>query len=82
MIKVDSSFYESGCTMEGKGNRVLLKGKDGKGKIKMIFLGDEVRVTAAMGLLDTIVPFKCIEEICVIEEKLTEESFPAIKLKE
>lgn len=80
MIRVDSSFYESGCTMEGKGNRIFLKGKDGKGNMEMTFFGDEVKVTAARGLLNVIIPFKDIEEILVIKNKITGESVPAIAL--
>lgn len=79
MIKVDNSFYESGCTMEGKGNRVILKGKDGKGNMSLIFVRDKVRITASRGLLDTVVPFKYIEKICVTE--LTGDTVPAIKFK-
>lgn len=83
MIKVDSSFYESGCTMEGKGNRVILKEKDGKaGSIEMIFSKDEVRVITEYGLQETIIPFKHIEKICTIKEELTGKPILAIKLKE
>ena len=82
MIIVDKSFYESGCTMEGKGNRITLKGKDRKGNIDMIFVRDEVRVRASCGLLDEIIPFKYIEKICTTKEERTGETFPAIKLKD
>lgn len=83
MIRVDNSFYESGCTMEGKGNWVILKGKNGKGNMEMTFLGDKVKVTAARGLLNTVVPFNYIEEICVTNYSPIEVGpFPAIKLKD
>lgn len=44
MIKVDKNFYESGCIMEGKGNRVILK-KDGETFMEMEFLGSKVKLT-------------------------------------
>lgn len=44
MIRVDSSFYENGCTMDGKGNRVFLKRSDGRVSLEMVFLGNEVEI--------------------------------------
>lgn len=82
MIKVDRSFYESGCTMEGKGNRVILKEKDSESTLEMTFFGDEVTVTSEWGLLKTVVPFKNIEKIQVIEEELTGRPILSIKLKD
>ncbi len=43
MIKVDSNFYERGLTMDGKGNRVMLK-KSGETFIEMEFIGKKVRL--------------------------------------
>lgn len=43
MITVDNKFYESGCTMEGKENRIMLS-KDGKTHIEMVFLGEMVEI--------------------------------------
>lgn len=42
MIEV-CDFYENGCTMDGKENRVMLK-KDGKTYIEMVFSGNEVEI--------------------------------------
>lgn len=44
MIKVDNSFHQSGCIMDGKGNRVFLKEKNGKTCIEMIFNGGKVEI--------------------------------------
>lgn len=43
MIRVNKKFYESGCTMEGKGNRLMLK-KDGETCIEMTFKGGDVEI--------------------------------------
>lgn len=82
MITVDSKFYESGCTMDGKENRVFLKSKNGKANMRLIFVRDKVRITAAMDLLDMVVPFKDIERIGILEKKSTGELLPTIMLKE
>lgn len=81
MIKVDRSFYESGCTMEGKGNRIFLIGKGEKGNLTMTFIGNNnVQITG--GSLNAIVDFNDIESICVTNAKPIEEGpFPAIQLR-
>lgn len=73
MIKVDSSFYESGCTMEGKGNRVMLK-KEGETCIEMVFKGKDVEIKNAVGKIITVEFYK-ICEITIGYE------FPAVKYK-
>ncbi len=62
MIRVDSSFYESGCTMEGKGNRVFLKGTDGNVYIEMTFVGNIVKI-GGRGSIPIKFEFNEIEEI-------------------
>lgn len=77
MIKVNEKFYESGCTMDGKGNRVFLKGPDGKTDIEMTFEGDTVKILG--WFVPSFLCFNEIEEICVTYG--TKEPFPDIKLK-
>ena len=43
MIEVESIFYDRGLTMDGKGNRVMLK-KDGETYIEMVFSRDKVEL--------------------------------------
>ncbi len=65
MIKVDKSFYEHGFTMDGKGNRVFLKTKNGKVKKEMVFVKDKVIIIElqAFGAIEWTVDFKKINEI-------------------
>lgn len=67
MIKVDSSFYESGCTMDGKENRVFLKRSDGSVDIEMVFSGNEVKLIGDGTPTPIIHDFCCVERIFVIE---------------
>lgn len=61
MIRVNKKFYESGCTMEGKGNRVFLKTKDGKVHTEMIFVKDKVIIHTSG--IERVCYFKEINEI-------------------
>lgn len=58
MIKVDSSFYENGFIMDGKGNRVFLKTKDGKVNTEMIFVKDTVTIHKIGSGIESFVDFK------------------------
>ncbi len=60
MIRVNKQFYESGCTMDGKGNRVMLK-KDGKTCIEMTFNGEKVEIKNMDGEIYTIEFYKICE---------------------
>lgn len=80
MIKVNKKFYESGCTMDGRGNRVFLRGKDGEISLQMTFWKNKVEIVG--GPEDRIVDFKNIEEICTTNDRpIRVEPFPAIQLK-
>lgn len=61
MIKVDSSFYENGFIMDGKGNRVFLKTKEGKVRTEMVFIKDKV-IVHTLGV-ESVLDFKKIDEI-------------------
>lgn len=74
MIRVNKKFYESGCTMEGKGNRVMLK-KDGETCIEMTFNGEKVETKNMDGDIETIDFYK-ICEITIAYE------LPAIRWKD
>ncbi|MCI8361593.1 MAG: hypothetical protein HFJ41_00235 [Clostridia bacterium] len=63
MIKVDNRFYEEGCTMDGKGNRVMLK-KDGNTCIEMTFNGKNVKLRNMDGKVK-IIEFSKICEITI-----------------
>ncbi len=63
MIKVDNRFYEEGCTMDGKGNRVMLK-KDGNTCIEMTFNGKNVKLRNMDGKVK-IIEFSKIREITI-----------------
>lgn len=77
MIRVDNSFYESGCTMDGKWNQVFLKRSNGRVSLEMVFLGNKVEIIG--GILTTqIHDFSEIEIISSI--KIDEESRPVIEL--
>lgn len=78
MIRVNKEFYESGCTMDGKGNRVFLKGTKGKADIEMIFKGDTVEILGWYHV-PSYLYFNEIEEICVAYG--TKGPFPNIKLR-
>lgn len=60
MIRVNNRFYEEGCTMDGKGNRVILK-KDGETCIEMTFNGENVELRNMDGEVKTIEFFKICE---------------------
>lgn len=79
MIKVNEGFYESGCTMDGRGNRVFLKGKDGEVKLQMIFRKNNVEIIG--GYEPRLVNFKNIKEICTANGKSSKAGpSPAIQL--
>lgn len=80
MIKVSKEFYESGCTMDGRGNRVFLRGKNGEGSLQMRFWKNKVEIIG--GPEDRIVNFKNIKEICTTNGRPPKEGpFPTIQLK-
>ena len=80
MIRVNKKFYESGCTIDGRGNRVFLKGKDGEVNLQMTFLKNKVEIIG--GPETRIVDFKNIKEICTTNDKtIMVGPFPAIQLK-
>lgn len=60
MIRVNKKFYESGCTIDGKGNRVMLK-KDGETCIEMTFDGKKVELKNMDGDIETIDFYKICE---------------------
>ncbi len=66
MIKVDSKFYNSGCTMDGKGNRVFLKRSDGRVSLEMVFLGNKVEIIGGI-LTPQIQDFSEIETISSVK---------------
>lgn len=79
MITVDNKFYESGCTMSGKGNRVFLKESDGRVSLEMVFLGNKVEINGSRGFLTPqIHDFSDIGIISAI--KIEEVSRPVIEL--
>lgn len=77
MIRVDSSFYESGCTMEGKGNRIFLKGVDKDVEIEMVFVGNTVKISG--WYIPAVFDFGEIEKISAISG--TKGAVPNIELK-
>ena len=76
MIRVDNSFYESGCTMDGKWNRVFLKRSDGRVSLEMVFLGNKVEIIGCIA--PTTFDFSAIKIISSV--KVGEESRPVIEL--
>lgn len=78
MIKVDKKFYESGCTMDGKGNRVFLRNKEGNAELEMEFVGNTVKVFG--WYVPSIFSFKEIEKISVING--AKGAFPNIEIKD
>lgn len=69
-VKVNSDFYENGLTMEGKGNRIILK-KDETTFIEMTFLGKNMvelkSVLEGKTINHVAVEFAAIREITVYE---------------
>lgn len=70
IVKVNSDFYENGLTMDGKGNRIILK-KDERTFTEMTFLGKnmvELRSVLEGKTINHLeVEFAAIREITVHE---------------